>query len=393
MAKDERVPLPVLPDLAQRNSQKPKAGSWWVRLFRSPAFQARVARWPFLRGRVRREGEAMMGLVSGFVQSQCLMALVETGTLEHLRAGTCTMSELARVAQMPLARIDALARAGQAMGLVRLVHGETAVRLSLRGASLLGVPGLADMILHHKVLYRDLEDPTAFFRGQTEPELARFWSYVFANAEGKGGVSPQDAARYSTLMTRSQALVAQDTLAAVNLQGVGTLMDVGGGSGAFLAAVGAAYPSLRMMLFDLPAVEPLAQELLGKEGLLERVRIVPGSFREGSIPSGADAISLVRVCYDHTDETVSALLQGVFRALPAGGRLIVSEPMTGGATPTIWGDVYFQMYTMAMGTGRTRSAQTLAQMVREAGFCSIRTPAPKRGFVTSILTARKPTSG
>ena len=42
----------------------------------------------------------------------------------------------------------------------------------------------------------------------------------------------------------------------VDLRGVAHLMDVGGGTGAFLAAVGAAHPTMRMTLFDLPAVVP-----------------------------------------------------------------------------------------------------------------------------------------
>ena len=45
-------------------------------------------------------------------------------------------------------------------------------------------------------------------------------------------------------MADSQALVAEDTLRLVDLSGIRRLMDVGGGTGAFLAAVGAAYPDL-----------------------------------------------------------------------------------------------------------------------------------------------------
>ncbi|MFZ8940862.1 MAG: methyltransferase, partial [Gemmobacter sp.] len=49
-------------------------------------------------------------------------------------------------------------------------------------------------------------------------------------------------------MAQSQALVAADTLAAVDLGGVRRLLDVGGGTGAFLAAVGRAHPGIELAL-------------------------------------------------------------------------------------------------------------------------------------------------
>ena len=43
-------------------------------------------------------------------------------------------------------------------------------------------------------------------------------------------------------MSDSQTLVAEDTLRLVDLSGTRHLMDVGGGTGAFLKAVAAAHP-------------------------------------------------------------------------------------------------------------------------------------------------------
>jgi demethylspheroidene O-methyltransferase len=231
------------------------------------------------------------------------------------------------------------------------------------------------MVQHHPVLYRDLGDPAAFFRGETTPELARFWPYVF----GAGGAAdPALAARYSRLMADSQALVAEDTLRLVRFRGIAHLMDVGGGTGAFLAAVGNAHPGLKRTLFDLPAV------VAGARTDAE-VTIAPGSFRDDPLPTGADAISLVRVLYDHSDTTVVALLAKVRAALPPGGRLIISEPMSGGSRPDAATDVYFAVYTLAMGTGRTRSAEEIAALLGVAGFEKVSKVRTLRPYVTSVL--------
>jgi len=248
------------------------------------------------------------------------------------------------------------------------------------------VPGLEAMVRHHPVLYRDLADPAAFFRGQSAPELAQFWPYVL----GAGGAADPDlAARYSALMADSQALVAEDTLRLADFRGIGHLMDVGGGTGAFLAAVGKAHPRVQRTLFDLPAVVAGAGARLGAR-LGPGVTIRPGSFRDDPLPRGADAISLVRVLYDHADATVAALLANVRQALPAGGRLIVSEPMSGGARPDPATDVYFAVYTLAMQTGRTRSGPEIAALLRAAGFEAIRPAQTLRPYVTSVLSARVP---
>ena len=356
-----------------------------VRLGLSPRFHAFCSKVPGLRHIARAEGSALFDIVQGFVQSQALLALVELRVLHRLAEGPAPLAALAGPAGVPAERMAILCKAGAGLGLMAERRGIW--RLTVRGAAFLAVPGLEAMVRHHPVLYRDLADPVAFFRGETQPELAGFWPYVF----GAGGAAdPELAARYSALMADSQGLVAADTLGLVDLSGVRRLMDVGGGTGAFLAAVGAAHPTLEMVLFDLPAVVPGAEARFASAGVRGRVEIVPGSFRDDPLPQGADAISLVRVLYDHADSTVAQLLRAVHAALPAGGRVIVSEPMSGGDAPDPATDVYFSVYTLAMQTGRTRSGAEIQRLLENAGFADCRSHRGFRPFVTSVVTGVKP---
>ena len=346
-------------------------------------FQKWAARFPFTRRLVRREGEALFDLLAGFCHSQVLMALVQLDIPQALLKTPMSLRALAARAGMPEPRMEVLMQAAVALGLIKRKRGDQ-FTLTQRGAALAGVPGLQEMIRHHDVLYRDLADPVAFFRGETTPELAAFWPYVFG-----GAVDPHTAETYSELMAQSQLLVADDTLDTISLKDVRHLMDVGGGTGAFLTEVGQRYPALNLTLFDLPAVAPHAAARFAQAGLAGRTTITPGSFRTDPLPEGPDAISLVRVLYDHADETVKALLAKAFDALPDGGRLIISEPMSGGAKPHRAGDAYFALYTMAMGTGKARSAERIAQLCREAGFSQITRPRARRPFITSVVTATK----
>lgn len=355
-----------------------------VRLALSPQVHKLSVRLPGLKHIARAEGRALFDLIQGFVQSQVLMALVGTGVLRALAEGPADSPRLARMADLPPDRAEVLFRAAAGLKLIRRRAG--CWQLTPRGAAFLAVPGLEAMVRHHTALYRDLADPVAFFRGETETELAKFWPYVF----GAGAAADPDLAeRYSQLMTDSMGPVAEDTLQLVDFRGITELMDVGGGSGAFLAAVGAAYPQLKLALFDLPAVVPAAEARFRDAGMADRVRLLPGSFRDDPLPRGADAISLVRVLFDHSDDTVASLLRAVHVALPPGGRLIVSEAMGGGKAPDRHTDVYMAVYTLAMQTGRTRSAEEIAGILASLGYVDVKIHKGFRAFVTSVVEARR----
>ena len=375
--------MAVAGDLPERPLRS--RGTWLTRLIANPRFQHWASGFPLTRGIARRDGAGIFDIVQGFVQSQVLSALVELDLLNRLAEGPQSPAELARRAGMAEDRMAILLQAGAALGLLRR-RRDGRFALARKGAAILGVPGLEAMIRHHRAFYADMADPVALLRGEGETELARFWPYVFGAA---AEVEPEVARRYSDLMAQSQGLVAQDVLRMVSFKEARHLLDIGGGSGTFLAAVAARSPDLRLSLFDLPEVIPSARARLTQAGLTARLTLVPGSFRSDPLPEGADTISLIRVLYDHDDATVTALLAKVHAALPAGGRLIVAEPMAGGARPERAGDVYFAFYTMAMGTGRARSAARIAEMCRGAGFTDIRIPHSPRPFVTSALSCVK----
>lgn len=328
----------------------------------------------------------MFDLVAGFCHSQVLAALVELEVFEQLYAARATPEELARRCAVPPDRMAVLLRAGVALGLLRRHRGGT-YGLARKGAALLGVPGLQAMIRHHRILYADMADPVAFFRGEGPGGLAQFWPYVFGAAQAE---DPETAREYSDLMAQSQRLVAEETLRAVSLRDVRCLMDVGGGTGAFLSAAGDTAREMQLRLFDLPAVVAGAEARFARAGQQDRVEIIAGSFRDDPLPGGADMISLVRVLYDHGDATVAALLRKARGALPPGGRLLIAEPMSGGDRPERAGDAYFALYTMAMGTGRTRSADEISALCADAGFTGIKEHPAPRPFVTRVLTARVP---
>lgn len=347
----------------------------------SPGFQAWAAKFPLTRRAVRKDGERLFDLVSGFAQTQILLACVELDVFQTLHEDPLEAEALAHRVGLDTAKAQILLDAAISLELLSKDR-KGRYRLARLGAATLGVPGLAAMIRHHRVFYRDLEDPVAFLRGETQPELAEFWPYVRGES---AKTIPEDVAQaYSDLMAQSQRMVAEETLNTIDFGAFSALMDVGGGTGAFLAEVAKRYPNLDLTLFDLPPVVLQAEKLN-----LPKMAFAPGSFHD-EISKGSDAISLIRVLYDHSDETIRSLLSRVYEALPSGGTLIISEPMTGGNKPHRAGNVYFALYTLAMTTGKARSPEEITDFLKKTGFRDVKQHPTTRPFVTSCLTAKKP---
>jgi demethylspheroidene O-methyltransferase len=355
-------------------------------MIRSPRFQRWAATFPLTRPVARKKANQLFDLVAGFVYSQALFACVETGLLEAVENGPLPLDAIARRTGLPLDGAYRLCTAAAALGLMREASASR-YGLGDLGAALLGNPGIGAMVRHHALLYRDLGDPVALLRGERDgTELSRFWAY--AEASKPGELDADAVAEYSCLMAVSQGFIADEVLDAYPLAGHRAVMDVGGGEGAFIKAAAARGPKPDFILFDLPAVAARAEAAFRAAGLAGRARAVGGDLFSGSLPTGADAATLIRVLYDHPRERALAILRAVRAALPEGGTLLVAEPMAGTSGAEAMGAVYFSFYLLAMKGGDSRSAAELMALIREAGFSAAEPLATRRPLFTSLIKAR-----
>jgi demethylspheroidene O-methyltransferase len=365
--------------------------SSWFRVRRdrcvaSPHFRRIASSFPLTRPIARRRARAVFDLCAGFVYTQILYACVKVRVFDLLAQGPRELARLAETMQLP---VDGARRLLEAAVSLRLLErrGEDRYGLGTLGAPLVRNPGLTAMIEHHAVLYADLADPLPLLRGDVpETALSRYWSY--AHEPDASGLAPADVDAFTTLMSASQSLIAEEVLASYRFDRHRCLLDVAGGDGTFVATVAARYPNLQVMLFDLPAVAQRASMRFAQAGLDQRAKAYGGDFLRDALPEGADLISIVRVLHDHDDAAAFALLRAAFHALPAGGTLLIVEPMadTPGAEPM--GAAYFGFYLLAMGQGRPRSAHLLTQMLRSVGFKEVERVATPTPLQTSVLVAR-----
>lgn len=355
------------------------------RLLSNPRFRRWAAAFPLTRPIARAQARALFDLCAGFVYSQVLLACVRLGVFELLEDGPEALESLARRMALPSENAERLLDAAVSLRLlVRERDGRYA--LGPLGAVLVDNEALLSMIEHDALLYEDLRDPVRLLRhGPAESGLGDFWPY--AKTASPMQLESRSVARYSKLMTASQPLIADEVLDAFPLKGRSCLLDVGGGEGAFLAAAALREPSLRLMLFDLPAVAERAREKLAALGLADRATVCGGSFLTDPLPRGADVISLVRVLHDHDDDAVLTLLGAVRAALAPGGVVVIAEPMSGTRGAEAMADAYFGFYLLAMGRGRARTPQALADLLRRSGFGACRQLPTRLPIQASVLVA------
>jgi demethylspheroidene O-methyltransferase len=357
------------------------------RLLASPRFQRWAVSFPLTRPIARRRASALFDLCAGFVYSQVLAACVRLRLLEALAEEPQTCAALAERLSLPVEGASRLLAAAAALDLVARRSGER-FALGKLGAALLGNRGVAAMVEHHAFLYADLRDPVALLRGGAgQGEVAGYWPYSGATAPRD--LSAADVGPYSALMAASQSFIADEILGAYRFDRHRRLLDVGGGEGAFVIAAAARAPGLQLMSFDLPAVADRASRRFAAAGLDGRAVAIGGDFLADALPAGADIVTLVRVLHDHDDPVVSTILSAVHAALPAGGVLIVGEPMSGTPGGAAMADAYFGFYLLAMGHGRARTDKELENLLHAAGFGRVARLKTRTPMFCRVLLARK----
>ena len=342
------------------------------RLLADPKFLAFAQRSIFTRLLARARSKSLFNMLAGFSYSQVLYACVRLRVFEVVGVTGCSRAELAAVTGLESGRLDLLVKAAVALGLLE-IEGERLL-LGPHGAALLGQPWIMRFVEHHRHFYHDMADPVALLRGDAlHSELKKYWSYSDVGASKD---------EYSMLMSESQRAVSQQILDAYEFSHHKKLLDVGGGSGSFLRAVGARHAALELHLFDLPGVVQLVDKKPGSPV----ITAYAGSFHEDPLPAGMDIVTLVRVVHDHDDDAVLALLRNIRRSCSPGTVLLIAEPFAGNKSTAVVTDAYFNFYFMAMGQGRTRTPQELSALAARAGFVKGRVRPTAMPLITGVMT-------
>jgi hypothetical protein len=176
--------------------------------------------------------------------------------------------------------------------------------------------------------------------------------------------NPDDGAALDNAMTAASAQFIAPVVGAYDFSAFGTVVDVGGGHGALLAAVLAANPEVNGVLYDQPHVIAGAGRPIEEAGVADRCEFIGRDFFQ-SAPPGGDVYLLSNIVHDWDDERSVQILANCRAAMNDDGRLLLGEAVLPDGTephPATWIDLEM----LVMGAGRQRTEEEYRALFRRA---------------------------
>ncbi|KAI6672512.1 hypothetical protein NL676_000418 [Syzygium grande] len=183
---------------------------------------------------------------------------------------------------------------------------------------------------------------------------------------------PRTDPRFNKLFNKAMSDVSTIIMKKVletykGFEGLKSVVDIGGGTGAVLNMIVSKYPSIKGINFDLPHVIANAPSCHGVEHV--------GGDMFVSVPTG-DAIFMKWICHDWSDEHCLKFLKNCYNALLEDGKVIVTDrilpefPDTSLATKVAF---HADLIMMAHNPGgKERTEKEFEALAKAAGFKGFR---------------------
>lgn len=314
--------------------------------------------------------EQLRELVNGFRISQALHVAAVLGVSDLLADGPLDLESLARRADSDPESLGRLLRALAAVGVYVETDDGGYANSELSDALRTGAPGSVKgwaTLIGEPYFWSAWGHLLSSTRNGETAFTAQYGMDVWAYRAGDATRTAVFDAAMTDLAARMAAAVAE----AYDFPEHGLLVDIGGGHGALLAGVLAAYPSLSGVVFDLPHVVGGAGEMLANSPAQERIRLVGGDMFE-SVPSGGDVYLLKSVLHDWPDEDCESILRVCRAAMSPSSALLIVERLLAG--PNEGADTKFSDLNMLVMTGgRERSEEQFVRLLERSGLRHRRT--------------------
>lgn len=320
--------------------------------------------------------DELNALVRGWQECRALLTALELDLFTALGTGS-TAAEVAALLQTDPRATEMLLHALASLHLVTKSEG---VFRNTPGAARYFAEGSVDnarpALMHTVNLWE---------RWSTLTDCVRAGTSVSA-----GAAPPSEAATaaFIAAMHRNAAERAPLVVRAIGVEGVGRVLDVGGGSGAYSIAFAQANPALEAEILDRAEVTPIAQRHIDAAGVQGRVRVRVGDLRSDEFVAGYDLVFVSAICHMLDPQENLDLLRRCHRALKPGGRVVVQDFVL---EPDKTGPRFAAIFSLNMlvGTrgGASYSAPEYTTWLAEAGFGGIRC-APLPGPTDLIIGTR-----
>lgn len=309
----------------------------------------------------------MMNHINSFGLTRCIWAAAELGVADHLAAGPMPVEELARAVGANADALYRILRALASAGIFEEVN-ERCFALN-RLADCLRSDAPFSMRAWARYTGADWywnvwsSFMTTVQNGRTIHENIHHERFFEHYAKNPGYTAIFDEAMCSASSLANPAIAGGYDFSAIR-----SLVDIGGGQGALLAAILQANPALRGTLYERAEVVDRAREagFLSLPAVAERVSFVSGNVFD-SVPSGHDGYLMKWILHDWNDDEAALVLDNVRRAAAPGAKLLVAEMIVEpGNDPSA--AKLLDLAMLALTGGRERTRIEYRTLLAKAGF-------------------------
>ncbi|WP_185442725.1 methyltransferase [Kribbella qitaiheensis] len=269
--------------------------------------------------------DELQAMVTGFRLSAALSVAAELAISDLLSDGPRTIDDLATELKVDGDSLLRLLRALSAVGVYAEFDG------SYTNTSL-GEGLRSDVPASLRPLARLSQDPTVWAAWGHLLHSVRTGENAFKALQGVDvwehrEAHPEQNQIFNDNMAALSSAVAGGVAAAYDFGELSTVVDVGGGQGALLAAVLAKNPQLAGIVFDQEHVVGHTAPIGSSDSVAERWSFASGNFFD-SVPA-ADAYLLKSILHDWPDEECVTILRACRKSLAPGGVVLVVEGLLG----------------------------------------------------------------
>ena len=137
--------------------------------------------------------------------------------------------------------------------------------------------------------------------------------------------TPEGIRRFGAAMRAMGAQIARRVAETLDLDGVETVLDVGGGWGHYAVAMCRVNPAIRATVLDIPEVANAAPESIAGSELENRISWIGGDYLSTDYGSGYDLVLLANMLHQELAPEAAAIIRRAATALAPGGRVVVVD--------------------------------------------------------------------
>ncbi len=161
-------------------------------------------------------------------------------------------------------------------------------------------------------------------------------------------------------------------VANIDLSEIKSVLDIGGGSGAFSMEFVSRKPEIEATVFDLPNVVPITQKFIEKEGFSDRIKTHTGDYTKDELPKGFDLVFLSAIIHSNSLEINQELIIKCYKSLNKNGKIVIQDwIMNNDRTQPTPGAVFAINMLVGTEAGDCFTEQEVTEMLTAAGFKNI----------------------